>query len=119
VGSSSGAQNDTILNTGTAALNITNVALTGTNPGDFSQTNNCSSVTAGTSCTIAAKFTPSATGARSASVSITDNASGSPHTISLSGTGTLTPTPAGTYTVDVFAVGGNFHNYLMFNVTVN
>src|SRR5208337_657185 len=39
-------------------------------------------------CTISVTFKPSASGSRTASVSITDNASGSPQTVSLSGTGT-------------------------------
>jgi two-component sensor histidine kinase len=83
------AQSLTLSNTGNAALSITSLALTGTNASDFAQTNNCAaSVAAGTNCTISVTFTPSASGSRTASVSITDNASGSPQTVSLSGTGT-------------------------------
>jgi hypothetical protein len=44
-------------------------------------------VGAGLSCTISVTFTPSATGARSASVSVADTAPGSPQTVPLSGTG--------------------------------
>jgi hypothetical protein len=70
-------------------LSITSLALTGTNASDFAQTNTCgSSLAAGTHCTISVTFTPLASGSRTASVSITDNASGSPQTVSLSGTGT-------------------------------
>src|SRR4029077_15403924 len=39
------------------------------------------------SCTISVVFTPSATGTRTATVVISDNAPGSPHTIALAGTG--------------------------------
>jgi hypothetical protein len=89
VGTPSTAQTLTLSNTGNAALSITSLALTGTNASDFAQTNNCgASVAAGTNCTISVTFTPSASGSRTASVSITDNASGSPQTVSLSGTGT-------------------------------
>ena len=45
------------------------------------------SVAAGGSCNISVSFTPSAGGIRIASVTIADNATGSPHTIALSGTG--------------------------------
>ena len=89
VGTTSAAQTVTLSNTGNAALSITGLALTGTNASDFAQTNTCgSSVAAGSSCTISVTFKPSASGSRTASVSITDNASGSPQTVTLSGTGT-------------------------------
>ncbi|HUA17086.1 MAG TPA: choice-of-anchor tandem repeat GloVer-containing protein [Verrucomicrobiae bacterium] len=79
----------TLTNTGTAALSISSIAITGTNTADFGQTNTCgSSVAANASCTISVTFTPKTTGALTAAVSVTDNASGSPQTIALSGTGT-------------------------------
>jgi hypothetical protein len=63
--------------------------MTGTNPGDFGQTNNCgSSVEANGSCTINLTFTPTTFGSRTATLTMTDNASGSPQTVSLTGTGT-------------------------------
>jgi hypothetical protein len=88
VGATSTAQIATLSNTGNAALSITSLALTGSNASDFAQTNTCgSSVAAGSNCTISVTFKPAASGSRTASVSITDNASGSPQTVSLSGTG--------------------------------
>jgi hypothetical protein len=88
VGSTSAAQNITLSNTGTAALLITSIAPGGTSPADFSQTNNCSgSVAVGGSCIIAVKFTPLSAATFSANITVTDNAAGSPHTASLSGTG--------------------------------
>src|SRR5205814_6967466 len=94
VGNTSAAQAVTLKNSGTAALTINTIGLTGTNPGDFAQTNTCpispSTLAAGASCSISVTFTPTATGTRSASLSITDNASGSPHTVALSGTGSST-----------------------------
>ncbi len=92
VGTTSTAQSVTLNNTGTGALTITNIAVTGANPGDFAQTNTCGSgVAAGGSCSFSVTFTPTATGSRGASISITDNAAGSPHSITLSGTGVGVP----------------------------
>jgi hypothetical protein len=83
------AQTVTLSNTGNAALSITSLALTGTNASDFEQSNTCgSSLAAGLNCTIAVMFTPSVVGTEAASLSIADNASGSPQTVSLSGAGT-------------------------------
>lgn len=88
VGVTSAPQTVTLTNVGTTALSITGVTLGGTNPGDFSQSNNCgSSVAAAKSCTITLKFKPKAIGSRSATVSIADNGGGSPQTIHLTGTG--------------------------------
>jgi hypothetical protein len=79
----------TLNNTGSAALSITSIAFTGTNATDFTQVDTCgASVAAGCNCTIAILFTPSASGARAASLTVTDNASGSPQAVSVSGTGT-------------------------------
>jgi hypothetical protein len=89
VGTPSTAQSLTLSNTGSAALSITSVALTGTNASDFAQTNTCGgSLAAGANCTIAVWFTPSVAGSEAASLSMADNASGSPQTVSLSGAGT-------------------------------
>lgn len=91
VGTTSTSQNVTLTNTGNAALAISSIAITGTNSGDFSQTNTCpaspSTLAVGANCAIAVSFTPTATGARTASVRITDDASGSPQSVSLTGTG--------------------------------
>ena len=98
IGSTIANQSVLLANTGNAVLSISNIAVGGVNSGDFAQTNNCgSSVAAGGNCTIGLSFTPSGSGARSASLTITDNASGSPHSVSLSGTGlqsSLTLSPA-------------------------
>ena len=92
VGSSSTAQSVTLTNSGNAALTVNGISLTGTNAADFGQTNTCpvapSTLAAGSSCSISVRFTPGAAGSRSASLSVADNASGSPHTVSLTGTGT-------------------------------
>src|SRR5256885_6795599 len=98
IGSTSAAQTTTLKNKGHSLLVITNIAVAGPNPGDFAQTNNCGvTLAAGASCTFAVTFTPTASGNRSATLNITDNAGGSPQHVSLAGTGigpmaTLNPT---------------------------
>jgi len=100
VETSSPSQTVTLTNLGPQALTINSIAITGTDPNDFSQTNTCgSSVAPQGRCTIAVTFTPTEVGPRTASVTITDNAVGSPQQIALSGTGvvsgpnaTLSPT---------------------------
>jgi hypothetical protein len=83
------AKTVTLTNTGTAMLSITSLAITGANSADFAQTNTCgTSVGVGASCWINVTFTARALGSMSASVTVTDNAPGSPQTVSLSGTGT-------------------------------
>ncbi len=100
-GSTSAGQTFTVTNASIeAALAITSVTLSGSNPGDFAQTNNCpASLAAGASCTVTATFTPSAANARSANVVVNDNSSPASQTVTLSGTGsrsapTVTLTPA-------------------------
>ena len=87
VGNVSPAQTVTITNTGTQTLSITNI----TTSGDFSQTNTCGAsqnvLNVGQSCNISVTFSPVASGARNGSLSISDNAVGSPQSVALSGTG--------------------------------
>jgi uncharacterized repeat protein (TIGR03803 family) len=85
VGTTSAAQTVTLTNTGNAALNITSIAIT---PAAFTETNKCgASLAAGASCIITVMFTPSSAGEISGTLTITDNAFGSPHRVSLSGVG--------------------------------
>jgi len=88
-GTTSTAQAVALQNTGTAALNAPTIAISGTNAGDFGQSSNCqSSLGVGNSCSIAVTFTPTAAGTRTATLTVTDsNASNSPQTVALSGTG--------------------------------
>src|SRR5215472_14455366 len=89
VGTSSAAQSVTLNNYGTVTLGITSVGFTGVDSGDFAQTETCgSSVAPGASCTISITFKPTQLGSRTAMLSITDNAPGSPQNVSLTGTGT-------------------------------
>jgi len=86
--SASTAQKLTLLNSGLAPLAIASIAVTGTNAGDFSQTNACgSTLAAGSSCTINVIFTPTARGARTAAIVVTDNAPVPMQSATLSGVG--------------------------------
>jgi archaellum component FlaF (FlaF/FlaG flagellin family) len=79
----------TLTNKGKTSLSISKIAITGNDPGDFTQKNNCgTSVPAGGQCKISVTFAPTAQGARSAMLSVSDDGGGSPQTVSLSGTGT-------------------------------
>ena len=84
----SAAQTVTLMDVGSATLNITAISLTGANAGDFTETNTCAAtLTPGTRCTLTVTFTPSATGVRNAAVSVSDDAGGSPQALNLSGNG--------------------------------
>jgi phospholipase C len=90
VNTTSPAQTLTLTNSGGAALTITGISIGGANPADFGQTNNCPpSLNAGAACSIAITFDPLAPGSLAASVSVSDNAAGSPQSASLTGTGTV------------------------------
>ena len=106
---SSPAKTITLKNNGNLVLNITSI----TSSGDFAETNTCgASVPAGMTCTISVTFTPTATGARTGTITITDNANGSPRTVPLTGTGSDFTVTAQT-SVTVLR-----RSSLMFNVTV-
>ena len=94
IGQASGPTVVTLTNTGGAILNVSNVGFTGTDAAQFAQTNNCTAVAAGQSCTINVTITPTgAAGSRSAAISVTDDAAGSPHSVNITGTAG-TPTAA-------------------------
>jgi uncharacterized repeat protein (TIGR03803 family) len=80
----------TITNSGGGDLSVTGISNTGTNPSDFSHTSNCGGnpLAAGSACTVAVTFTPAAAGTFSATLNIADNATGSPQTVTMTGTGT-------------------------------
>jgi hypothetical protein len=86
----------TLTNNGPGALSISGIGVTGTDPADFAQTNNCpaspATIAVNGSCTINVTFTPQAANLRSAAVAITDNGAGSPQSVGLSGTGTAVST---------------------------
>jgi hypothetical protein len=81
----------TITNTGDGMLLITNIAITGPNSNDFSETNDCpispNTLASGDHCDITVIFIPKDTGTRNAAVTITDNAPNSPQMVPLTGVG--------------------------------
>jgi hypothetical protein len=105
----SSVQAVTLTNTGTTTVSVSALAVTGANASDFVQTNTCTSVAAGSTCTIAVLFTPSATGARTASLSVSDNAGGSPQSVSLSGSGNHDVTVTWTDSTTPGVVGYNVY----------
>jgi hypothetical protein len=89
VGLTSAALSTTLYNGGTGALTINGVTLTGTNASSFAiSANTCGATLAtGMSCAISVTFTPGAVTSYSAAISVADNATGSPQTAALTGTG--------------------------------
>ena len=85
----SSPQTVTLANKGDGALTVTAIAIAGANSGDYAQVNACrpfpKTLNPNDTCSIDVTFTPSTTGLRNASVTISDNAAGSPHTVQLSG----------------------------------
>jgi hypothetical protein len=85
VGTASSPQTVTLANNQSVSLSITSVAASG----DYSQTNTCgTSVPANGSCTISVTFTPTTSGTRTGTLTVTDNGPGSPQMASLTGVGT-------------------------------
>jgi cardiolipin synthase len=92
VGAISAAQLISLSNPGTAPLTVSTISITGANAADFAETNNCSNTLApGTGCSISVTFTPAMVGSLAASISITDNAAGSPQTVPLLGVAAALP----------------------------
>jgi hypothetical protein len=79
----------TVTNVGSVTVNFSNIAIGGTNPGDFAiRTNTCgTALGAAANCTIGVTFTPQAAGTRSAALTFTDDAYGSPQVLPLAGSG--------------------------------
>lgn len=76
----------TLTNTGTQQLNVKQVNVVGAVNGNFTETNNCTSVNAGGTCSINVSFAPTAAGPQSATVQIVSNSVSSPDIINVSGT---------------------------------
>jgi sugar lactone lactonase YvrE len=80
----SGVQYVVLSNSGTGPLTFSGTGITAS--GDFAQTNNCgAALVQQTSCQISVTFTPSASGARTGNLFVTDNAG--TQSVSLTGTG--------------------------------
>ena len=124
IGSVSAPETITLTSSGNLTLQISGVSLSGANPGDFSESNNCgANLAPGANCSITVKFQPQTQGVRSATIAVSDNASSSPQSMTLSGTGqqpfnlassaqngttaTIAPTGTASYSLE-FTPVGNF-----------
>ena len=127
VGSTSTAQTTVLRNMGSAALTISGKTI----GADFAETDDCGTTVAPASfCTFTVTFTPTTSGSLMEGLTITDDASGSPHSVTLTGTGTglapnftisggsnaTTVSPGGTatYALNVTPTGGSFSNAVTF-----
>jgi uncharacterized repeat protein (TIGR03803 family) len=98
VGVPSAPKSATLTNTGDGPLTIGSIATTG----DYAMTTGCplapATLAAGAGCTVSVTFTPMATGSRPGTLTITDDAAGSPRTVNLTGSGATvdaSPSPLG------------------------
>ena len=78
----------TLKNNGTTAYTLGAIAFVGAYSTDFTQTNTCTSVAAGKTCIISVKFSPTASEAANAQLTITDS-TGSVIAIQMVGTGNI------------------------------
>jgi hypothetical protein len=100
----------TLSNTGTTAVSVSSIS--NSNAGEFPFTTTCQvagSLPPSSTCTVNTRFTPSAAGARSATLAI--NANGTTQDLSLSGTGAninpqVSLVPAGDVAPNVFTLPG-------------
>jgi 6-phosphogluconolactonase (cycloisomerase 2 family) len=107
-GTTSATQTISLTSSGNVPLNISSIVLSGPNPSDFTITpNGCTKLNVASACTINVTFTPLAAGGRSATISISDDAPGSPQSIALNGNATaafmVSPTQSGSMTATVTA----------------
>ncbi len=89
VGASSAPQVVTLTNADSTLMHLWQIAITGTDAGDFSRTTACkSTLAAGAHCSVKVTFAPTKAGTRTASLLISDDGGGSPQAVPLSGTAT-------------------------------
>src|SRR4051812_19511314 len=96
IGTTGAPQSITVTNTGSASLFVNSAATRGANPLDFTQVSDgCSGLTLapGSGCSVSITFSPTASGTRSATFILTDNAASSPQTVPITGTATGTNPP--------------------------
>ena len=100
--SSSSPQMVSVQSNGGQALSISSITLSGIDPSQFALSDTCHSPTViqpGNFCSINLTFAPTAPGLQQATVMITDNAPGSPQSVTLTGTAVAPPPPAPAVTV--------------------
>jgi Beta-propeller repeat/Abnormal spindle-like microcephaly-assoc'd, ASPM-SPD-2-Hydin len=118
LGSASTSQAVTLTNAGSSSVTISGISVTG----DFTQTNNCSTLAAnGGTCSVAVTFAPSVSGSRTGTLTIA-NSAGKPQTVIVTGAGvdfslasssgdsTISAGGSASYSLTVTPVGGSFSN---------
>jgi hypothetical protein len=93
----------TVTNTGSVNVTVSSVAASGA----YSETGTCSgaTLTPGQTCTITVGFTPVVTGATTGTITITDNATGTPQIVNLTGSGQLAVSMSANLTFPTTDVG--------------
>jgi HYDIN/CFA65/VesB family protein len=118
IGATSAAQTITLTNTGNAPLTISAISFGGPQMGEFALASGGGTgvLAPGVSRTLALSFTPAAAGPRTATLVITSDAPGSPHSVTLTGAGVAsasgggkTELPSGTE-MAVVAINGTATN---------
>jgi hypothetical protein len=108
-GTTSAATVLTLSNTGNATLNISGITIAGANPSDFALStgaNACgSTLAASANCSIYVTFTPASAASFSATLQVADDATGSPQTATLTGTGTTAQAPVASLTPATVSFG--------------
>jgi len=88
VGTSSDGEMVVLTNAGDRPLAVGSITVAGASPRDFAQTNTCgASLAPGASCTIAIRFTPRATGTRTAVINVLSNHQSGSLPLKVQGTG--------------------------------
>ncbi|WP_229413513.1 choice-of-anchor D domain-containing protein [Massilia violaceinigra] len=108
LGQTSSSLSATLANTGSGALNIDTIGVTGAAAADFSVAGGtCApggAVAAGADCTVLVSFKPGTAGVRSATLAVAHNGTGGTSSVALSGTGSASPQA----TIGVSATSVNF-----------
>ncbi len=106
-GTTSTAQLVTVSNPGSATVHISQISIGGANPGQFTSSTGCGGAALATnqSCTVSVSFAPTSAGSFAETISVVDDATGSPQTVSVTGTGTAAAAGALTITPTTLAFG--------------
>jgi hypothetical protein len=102
IGTPSAPHMITLTSNGAEALSVNSIAVSGADASEFLESDTCQTpavLQPNKFCSISIIFTPSGAGTQSATVTITDNAPGSPQAVQLSGAGVAPPPPAPAVTI--------------------
>ena len=112
--SSSPAQGIQLTNSGSAVLSFSSISLTGANATDFAMQSGSTcaagaSLQPNSSCMLSVAFNPDSPGSKSTAITITDNSLGSPHVVTMSGTGQdfSISVPSGTQSTQTVSPGSS------------